>query len=116
MNNNFAIGTDIEENSRFEDKTSDFLERIFTDSELKYCFKHKKPAPHLCARFCAKEAVVKALYTIGISDIYYGDIEILNKGNGVPYVKILKYPDLNIKISLSHCKTYSTASAFVIKN
>ena len=43
--NNIAIGTDIEEVSRFSDKTegnaSDFLKRIFTQKELEYCFKNK---------------------------------------------------------------------------
>ena len=59
------IGIDIEDVSRFEnkeiDKDSKFLSRIFTQNELEYCFKNKNYAQSLSARYCAKEAVVKAL-------------------------------------------------------
>ena len=33
-------------------------------------------------RYCAKEAVVKALSELGIKDIYYSDIETLNEPDG----------------------------------
>ena len=63
MLDNISIGTDIEEIRRFEGKETnfDFLSRVFTTSELEYSLKSKSPAKHLCARFCAKEAIVKAL-------------------------------------------------------
>ena len=113
-----SIGCDIEEISRFSGKTrekdSDFLNRIYTDSELEYCYKTSNSAQHLCGRYCVKEAVVKALTDFDIKDVYYSDIEVLNKESGMPFVKISKYPDLNIKVSLSHCKTYATASALII--
>ena len=119
MIKNISIGTDIEEISRFSDKTIDrdkkFLEKIFTKKELEYCFSKGVPHQHLCARYCAKEAVVKALTGLGISDVYYSDVEITNMGNGFPIAKIEKYPNLEIKISLSHCKTYATATALVSK-
>ena len=110
-----SIGTDIEEVSRFEGKTQDelFLRKIYTSKEISYCLKHKHPALHLCARYCAKEAVVKALSDFEVKDVYYGDIEILNREDGSPYVILDKYPDLRIKVSLSHCKTYATATALV---
>ena len=116
---NISIGCDIEENRRFEDKSletdGDFLKRIFTEKELEYCFKSQNFAQHLCARFCAKEALVKALGEFNISDVYYSDIEILNKENKAPYAKIEKYPDIKIKLSLSHCKTYSMASVIIYR-
>ena len=116
---NFSIGCDIEENSRFEGKTLEndeaFLERIFTPNELNYSFKTKNPAPHLCARFCAKEAIVKALSEFDIKNVYYSDIEIQNKGSGMPFALIKKYPDLKIKLSLSHCKNYAIANVLLIK-
>ena len=114
---NIAIGTDIEEIKRFEGKTLEgdkfFLKKIFTPKELEYCFSNRNPAPHLCARYCAKEAVVKALSDFSIKDVYYGDIEILNREDGSPYVILQKYPDLKTKISLSHCKTYAIATALI---
>jgi phosphopantetheine--protein transferase-like protein len=117
---NISIGTDIEEVARFEGKTLNndelFFKKVYTAREVEYCFKHKYPSLHLCARYCAKEAVVKALSDFDVKDVYYSDIEILNREDGSPYVILNKYPDLKIKISLSHCKTYATATALVYLN
>jgi phosphopantetheine--protein transferase-like protein len=112
---NISIGCDIEENSRFENKTPDFLDKIFTKSELEYSLKSKKYSHHLCARFCAKEAIVKALSEFKINDVFYKDIEITNKENGAPKARIEKYPDIDIKISMSHCKSYSIANVVLMK-
>ena len=105
---NISIGTDIEQISRFNGKTLEndarFLNRIFTPAELEYCFSHGIPAQHLCARYCAKEAIVKALSDFEIKDVFYSDIEIFNTESGKPYAKIQKYPDVRIKLSLSHSK------------
>ena len=116
----YGIGTDIEEIRRFEGKTQDkdktFLNRIFTKNELEYCFRTQNSAQHLCARFCGKEAIVKALNNLNIKDVFYSDIEILNQKDGAPYAIIEKYPELTIKISLSHCKTYATAFVIITEN
>ena len=115
----FSIGCDIEEISRFKwksrEKDIEFLNRIYTDAELDYCYKSSNYAQHLCGRYCVKEAVVKALTAFDIKNVYYSDVEVFKKENGMPYVEIKKYPNLNIKISLSHCKTYATATALIIK-
>ena len=112
---NFSIGTDIEEIKRFENKTiendKNFLERVFTKNELDYCFSKSLPQFSLCARYCAKEAVVKALSNYNINDVYYSDIEISNKEDGSPNAFVKKYPQMQIKISLSHAKTYASAVA-----
>ena len=116
---NFSIGTDIEEIKRFENKTLEndehFLHHVFTENELNYSFSKGKPAQHLCARFCAKEATIKALTDIGINDINYIDIEIQNKDSKVPFITIKKYPELNIKVSLSHCKTHACAMVLYVE-
>ena len=105
---NVSIGTDIEDARRFENKTPDtdflFLKKIFTDKEIQYCFSKGKSHLHLCARFCAKEAIVKALSAYNISDVYYSDIEILNNKDGSPYALIYKYPDISVKVTLSHSR------------
>ena len=114
---NISIGTDIEDIERFEGKTLEtdarFLNGIFTEKELEYCFSKKIYAQHLAVRYCAKEAVVKALYGLEIKDVYYKDIEITNREDGFPLVKIEKYPSLDIKITLSHCKKYATANVLI---
>lgn len=105
---NISVGTDIEQISRFENKTPDkdakFFEKIFTPAEIEYCFSHRIPSQHLCARYCAKEAVVKALSEFDIKNVYYSDIEVLNTESGKPNAKIAKYPEIKIKLSLSHTK------------
>ena len=111
------IGTDIEDISRFENKDrkadAKFLERIFTPSELEYCFSKSFPAPHLCARFCAKEAVIKVLSYKGIKHSKLNDIEVYHGKFNEPYIRILSNDtrNLNIDISLSHDKTKAVAIA-----
>ena len=115
------IGVDIEDVSRFQNKTlendSKFLNRIFTQNELEYCFNNKNCAQSLTARFCAKEAVVKALSGLYFDVISYNKIEILKYPNGAPYVNILidELRNLDFKLSLSHEKDKAIAFVIVIK-
>jgi len=61
----FEIGIDIQDIEPFRKKTLEndgrFYERIFTVEEVEYCLAKADPAPHLAARFAAKEAVMKLL-------------------------------------------------------
>lgn len=111
-----GIGVDIEKICRFENKTLEndkyFLKSIFTDAELEYSFSDTKSAQHLCARFCAKEATIKALCSLDFNSIPLNNIEILNNENGVPKLKIKNYENLKTKLSLSH--TTDNAIAFVL--
>jgi len=113
-----GIGTDIEEVKRFEnffDKSfKAFMEKNFTQNEIDYCLSKGAPAQHLAARFAGKEAVLKALFSLNITDIFYPAIEILNNELGVPYVRIITNcnKDICIKLSLSHSS--SMAMAFCI--
>lgn len=110
-------GVDIEDISRFKGKTLEndarFLNRVYTQNELEYCFSKKLPEKHLAARFCAKEAVIKALSNILNKKLSYSQIEILNTPNGAPYVNLLdEKKDIKISLSLSHDR--DKAIAFVI--
>lgn len=113
-----SIGVDIEDISRFQNKTLEndlnFLKRIFTLKELEYCFKNANPAPHLTARYCAKEAVVKALSNLHNGTIGYSKIEILKNDNGSVYINMLidELNKYNFSLSISHEK--DKAIAFVV--
>ena len=112
------IGVDIEDISRFKDKSlekcSNFLNRIYTKSELDYCFKDKNFAAHLAVRFCAKEAVYKALNQLTDKNISLKDIEILNNDKGVPYINLKNIEsEYKIEISLSHDRTKAIAYAII---
>lgn len=112
----FKIGVDIEDIKRFEkyvhDIGDEFLKLIFTQKELEYCFSYKNPARHLAARFCAKEALVKAVSDLNLK-LDYCEIEILNKPNGAPFYVLDENKNLNTSLSLSHDKTKAMAVALV---
>lgn len=119
-----AIGNDIEENKRFEryakDSNNVFLKKIFTENEIEYCFSRKIGVErHLCARFCAKEATIKALTSLEIYNIYPKDIEIVkSEGNSVEIVihkRILKLDNISFSVSISHCVLFSSAIVLAIK-
>ena len=109
-----AIGVDIEDISRFEGKSQAFLDRIYTKSEQEYCFSKPNPASHFAVRFCAKEAVIKALNSNGIVHPRLNQIEVYHGENKSPKIRFFepKYTNLTIDVSLSHDKT--KAIAFVI--
>ena len=61
-----SVGVDLLEIARLEralERYPRLAERVFTDAELDYANHRGRPARHLAARFCAKEAAVKALGT-----------------------------------------------------
>jgi holo-[acyl-carrier protein] synthase len=115
--NKFGIGTDIESISRFIDLDKSFLKKIFTKHEIEYCFSKQNIAPCLAARYAGKEAVVKALSSIGISNMNYKQIEILKNAKGIPTVRInnIDFNNLVIYISLSHCNNKAISFAIVME-
>lgn len=106
-----AIGVDIEDISRFENKDQKFLDRVYTKSEQQYCMQKSLPAKHLAVRYCAKEATVKALSALDLEHPKLSEIEVYHSENGCPQVRLLNknYPGLKFEISLSHDKTKAIA-------
>lgn len=115
-----TVGTDIVCIDRFQEFARDIdsqaIKKIFTQNELDYCFSKDVVEPHLAARFAGKEAIIKALYSRDIQDVWYTDIEILNKKNGVPVAELKKgaYKNLRVEISLAHCEDKATAFVVII--
>lgn len=111
-----GTGVDITEVRRLRqavEKWGDaFLNRIFTDEELENAKKRGSFYQHLAGRFAAKEAVFKAL---GVAELNWKDVQILNDKEGKPHCKILSDTgkDINVHISISHVKTYATAFAII---
>jgi len=114
------IGTDIIEIdriraliARFPDH---FYHRVLTEKEQKYCLTHRDPAVRCAGRFCAKEAIVKALGTGIGKEVGWNDIEILNNEKGAPVVflsdRVMKsFQNPRITLSISHSKTVAMAVA-----
>lgn len=109
-----AIGVDIEDINRFEGKSEEFLNRVFTPVELEYCMKYSKPESHLAVRFCAKEAVVKALTALEVFNVSYNEIEVFHNENKCPQIRILKKIEKNINFQLSLSHDRLKAIAFVV--
>ncbi len=124
--NVIAIGTDIIEVQRIDemirrhDKT--FLQRVYTRREVDYCSERKAAAQHYAGRWAAKEAALKALGTGWARGIKWTDIEVTNDPGGQPHLKLYGAAQdyarrLNIremKISISHCKTYAVACVVAV--
>ena len=78
-----GIGLDLLEIERVEralTRRPGLATRLFHPGELAYAATRGRPAQHLAARFCAKEAVSKAL---GMPMFAPLDVEVLGGGEGV---------------------------------
>lgn len=118
-----GIGTDIIECGRIgrmvEKHGDHFVQRVFTEQEIRYCSERKTSEQHFAGRWAAKEAVLKVLGTGWITGIDWKDVEVVNEASGAPYVKLHNgaadaAQEKGIKevlISISHCKGYAVANA-----
>jgi len=97
-----------------------FLNRIYTEAELRYC---KGRYPQLAARFAAKEAVMKALGT-GTHGIGWQDIEVIRTPGNPPEILLhsraaKRAHSIGITqfaLSLSHSREYAVASVIAFNN
>ena len=120
--NIFGVGTDIVKNNRIKKliKKQKFINRIFTNSEIKDSKKIKQKVLFFSKRFAAKEAFVKSLGTGFTHNINFKDINISNKKSGKPFIILsnnlkiilkrkLKLKKVKIFLSLSDEREYSVA-------
>ena len=124
---NVHCGMDIVELDRIDQailKHGDsFLNKVFTKVEREYCeSKGKAALQSFAARFCAKEAVSKALGTGIAKGVTFQDIEIINDDAGKP-VAVLhgeakrlfeKMGGKAIDVSLTHSRHYAAAQAVIL--
>lgn len=115
-----GIGIDLIEIKRIKKAKErfgkSFLNKIFTEAEIKYCQAHDQ---HFAGRFAAKEAVVKSLGTgwpyVSLKDIEItrdpitGIPEVILYGNVLDIAHRLKIS--SIFLSISHTKEYAVAQA-----
>jgi holo-[acyl-carrier protein] synthase len=72
-----GVGIDLLDVGRLEralERRPRLAERLFTDAEREYAAGRARPCMHLAARFCAKEAVAKAL---GLTGWSFRDVEVV---------------------------------------
>jgi holo-[acyl-carrier protein] synthase len=110
-----GVGLDLLDIERFEralERRPGLAQRLFTDEELGYAAARARPGLHLAARFCAKEAVAKALR---LDSWEFGDVEIVLE-RGAPAVRLsgtaaARAEQLGVRVDVSLTHTGSTAGA-----
>jgi holo-[acyl-carrier protein] synthase len=115
-----GIGLDLLEIERLERalaRRPRLAERLFTEGERTFAAAHGEPARHLAVRFCAKEAVAKAL---ALRDGDWHDVEVLGGGDGPPSVRLsgsaavaAEALGVEVIISLTHSKGMAGAVALL---
>ncbi len=109
---NSDVGIDIENCERFVNLNKESLHVMFCDKELEYCYKRKNPEKHLAARFAAKEAIIKAYYSLKGKYIKMSEIEILKSKSGNPYANIIE-KNVTVKLSMAISGPFAVATAVV---
>jgi len=117
-----GLGIDIIEIARIKksiDKYGErFLNKVFTNEEIKYCNAKFNKYQHYAARFAAKEAVYKALASGWKEGLRWKDIEISGMPSINPTGKLKSFlsNDTQLRISISHSENYVTSVAIIFKN
>jgi holo-[acyl-carrier protein] synthase len=112
------IGLDLLEVARLEaalERRPRLAERLFTDAERSYAADRPRPGEHLAARFCAKEAVAKAL---GLEGWVFRDVEVVPTG-AAPAVALSgaaakRADELGATVAVSLTHTATTAGAVAV--
>ena len=112
------VGMDLLEIERLEralERTPRLVERLFTEAERAYAASRGRPGQHLAARFCAKEAVAKAL---DLRSWNFHEVEIVGTG-GPPSIRLsgsaaARAAELGVKVSVSLTHTGRDAGAVAI--
>ena len=105
-----GIGCDIIELSRFKNVSKDFIDQVLTANEIIIYNKRKgnKQIEFIAGHFAAKEAIIKAFTPL--KNLHMKEINIEYDNFGKPYVI---FEDYKVLISISHCNTYTTATAII---
>jgi holo-[acyl-carrier protein] synthase len=113
-----GIGLDLLEIERLERalaRRPNLATRLFHSGELAYAGERGKPAQHLAARFCAKEAVSKAL---GLTVFAPLDIEVVGGGEDVALAlhgaARARASELGVEVGLSLTHTRGMAAAVAV--
>lgn len=113
-----GVGIDLLEIERLEralERRPSLAERLFTAGEREYAASRARPAMHLAARFCCKEAVAKAL-ALRVWNPH--DVEVLG-GGAPPEVRLAGHAasraselGVDVRVSLTH--THGMAGAVAV--
>jgi holo-[acyl-carrier protein] synthase len=123
-----AIGSDIVECLRvgrmIDRHGEQFLLRVYTEREIRYCQTRQRSMEHFAARWAAKEAILKCLGLPWRRGLSWTDMEVRIEANDKPRVLLCgAAKDLaqeqrigDILLSLAHCRAYATANAIAVRS
>lgn len=121
-----GVGTDIVEIVRIGEMIERhgelFLQRVYTEQEIRYCQQRKESIQHYAGRWAAKEAVMKTLGTGFTKGVGWKDIEVCNEKSGQPLILLTGGAARvatglgigSVLITISHCRAYATATAIAM--
>jgi holo-[acyl-carrier protein] synthase len=122
-----GIGTEIVECLRIgrliERHGEQFLTRVYTDREIRFCQARKRSREHFAERWAAKEAVLKALGVQWHRGLSWTDIEVQSAPDGRSEVVLagaVRETAASLRLSgvllsLSHCRAYAVAHAVALR-
>ena len=113
-----GVGIDLLDVERFEralERRPRLADRLFTEAEREYAAARARPGMHLAARFCAKEAVAKAL---GLTGWSFRDVEVVAT-DAAPEVRLsgavaARAAELGGELAISLTHTDAVAGAIAI--
>lgn len=111
-----GVGIDLLEIERLERalaRRPRLAQRVFTDAERAYARARARPGQHLAARFCAKEAVAKALE---LEAWRWRDVEVDGEGRARLHGAVARRAAQaggQVRVSLTHTRGMAGAVAVV---
>jgi holo-[acyl-carrier protein] synthase len=120
-----GTGIDIAEVPRIRESIERFgvrfLQRVFTEGEMRYCDSKANRAERYAARFAAKEAAMKALGTGWNHGVRWRDCEVVRMPGGRPTIQFhgkagefaAKLGVRNAALSISHTAEQAIAQVIL---
>ncbi|MDP4199451.1 MAG: holo-ACP synthase [Bacteroidota bacterium] len=126
----FGIGIDAIEVARIqraiETYGDQFLNRIYSKEEIRYCSRKPRLYEHYAARFAAKEAYAKAIGTGVRRKFTWRNVVVQNEMSGQPYITLrdemaerarrIIGSDFRVRLSLTHTRDMAEAIVTIEKD
>lgn len=120
-----GVGLDLMEVEKIEKdiQSNTYLSKVFTEAEITECKSVITSAERFAGKFAAKEAFMKAIGKGIRQEVWFTQIEVLNRENGQPYIQVngeaqtsLFALDVkNIHVSITHTKHHAAAVVILEK-
>ena len=120
-----GIGIDLMEGEKIEKdiRSNIYLRKVFTETEITECKSVLNSAERFAGRFAAKEAFMKAIGKGIRQEVWFTQIEVLNRENGQPYIQVNGEAQVwlhtmevkNIHVSITHTGQYAAAIVILEK-